>query len=315
MKASGTKGADASNLYVHHDHLGSAIQVLDETGTQAMRLGYSPFGQVYRKHNDKTQWKINAGVNANKQLGQLMPYQFTGAYTDGNTGLVHLDARWYNPHTSRFVQPDYWNLKNTYLPTKIQHELMRFTGLNTSQLLRDPSQQLAFGYVSGNPLTWVDPWGLCLPEFYGIEAANSYNAGGTLVETFSDGTVKQNGEDAYSAATNAGVEPYSQTDVEAFRDNMITASIGGTLTGQLWISVPTSLLASVATVVSILMDDDPVDAATDEALSYVAGKKATVPAFTILKGAKVIPDNNVTDGISEYVENEVGDVFKQEDKE
>jgi len=275
------------------------MQVLDNTGTQTMRLGYSPFGQVYRKHNDKTQWKINAGVNANKQLGQLMPYQYTGGYTDGNTGLVHLDARWYNPHTSRFVQPDYWNLKNTYLPTEIQHELMRFTGLNTSQLLRDPSQQLAFGYVSGNPLTWVDPWGLCLPELYGIEAANSYNAGGTLVETFSDGTVKQNGEDAYSAATNAGVEPYSQTDVEAFRDNMITASIGGTLTGQLWISAPTSLLASVATVVSILMDDDPIDAATDEALSYVAGKKATVPAFTILKGAKVIPDNNVTDGISE----------------
>ncbi|MGD8234278.1 hypothetical protein [Vibrio sp. TRT 1302] len=38
-----------------------------------MRLGYSPFGQVYRKQNDKTQWKINAGVNANKQLNQLMP--------------------------------------------------------------------------------------------------------------------------------------------------------------------------------------------------------------------------------------------------
>ncbi|MCZ4371094.1 hypothetical protein O4H50_04775 [Vibrio diazotrophicus] len=139
-----------------HDRLGSAIQVLDDTGTQAMRLGYTPFGQVYRKHNDKTQWKINAGVNANKQLGQLMPYQFTGGYTDGNTGLVHLDARWYNPHTSRFVQPDYWNLKNTYLPAEIQHELTRFTGLNASQLLRDPNQQLAYGYVSGNPLTWVE---------------------------------------------------------------------------------------------------------------------------------------------------------------
>ncbi|MGD8115386.1 RHS repeat-associated core domain-containing protein [Vibrio sp. TRT 29B02] len=115
---------------------------------------------MYRKHNDKTQWKINAGVNANKQLGQLMPYQYTGGYTDGNTGLVHLDARWYNPHTSRFVQPDYWSLKNTYLPTEIQHELIRFTGLNASQLLRDPSQQLAYGYVSGNPLVWVDPFGL-----------------------------------------------------------------------------------------------------------------------------------------------------------
>ncbi|NIY91898.1 hypothetical protein [Vibrio diazotrophicus] len=89
-----------SSLFIHHDRLGSAIQALDNTGTQAMRLGYSPFGQMYRKHNDKTQWKMNAGVNANKQLGQLMPYQYTGGYTDGDTGLVHLDARWYNPHTS-----------------------------------------------------------------------------------------------------------------------------------------------------------------------------------------------------------------------
>jgi RHS repeat-associated protein len=125
-----------------------------------MRLGYSPFGQVYRKHTDKTFWKINSGVNANRQLGQLMPYQFTGGYTDGNTGLVHLDARWYNPHSSQFQQPDYWNLRNTHLPAAIQHELMRFTGLNTAQLLNDPSQQLAYGYVSGNPLAWVDPLGL-----------------------------------------------------------------------------------------------------------------------------------------------------------
>ncbi|MEH6452568.1 MAG: hypothetical protein V7782_05935, partial [Psychromonas sp.] len=96
MQASGTKGADIANLYPHHDRLGSAISVLDDSGKQAMRLGYSPFGQVYRKHTDKTFWKLNSGVNANKQLGQLMPYQFTGKYTDGNTGLVQMDSRWYN---------------------------------------------------------------------------------------------------------------------------------------------------------------------------------------------------------------------------
>ncbi|MCK6265879.1 RHS repeat-associated core domain-containing protein, partial [Vibrio sp. ZSDE26] len=141
----------------------------------------------YRKHNDKTQWKINAGVNANKQLGQLMPYQYTGGYTDGNTGLVHLDARWYNPHTSRFVQPDYWNFKNTYLPTEIQHELMRFTGLNADQLLRDPSQQLAYGYVSGNPLVWVDPFGLALFDDFVehlVKAGNVVGATGQIVGGF-----------------------------------------------------------------------------------------------------------------------------------
>ncbi|OCH77866.1 RHS repeat-associated core domain-containing protein [Vibrio breoganii] len=162
LAASGTKGSDIAHLYLHHGRLGSAIHALDETGTTAMRLGYSPFGQTYRKHNDKTFWKINAGVNANKQLAQLMPYQYTGQYTESSTGLINLDARWYNPHANRFVQPDYWNLKNTYLPAEIQHELIRTTQLNADMLLRDPSQQMAYGYVSGNPLFWVDPFGLAV---------------------------------------------------------------------------------------------------------------------------------------------------------
>jgi hypothetical protein len=122
---------------------------------------------------------------------------------------VHLDARWYNPHSSRFQQPDYWNLRNTHLPTAIQHELMRFTGLNTAQLLNDPSQQLAYGYVSGNPLGFVDPLGLCSPEFYGKEPINSYSSAGTVIEINYDGTVSQNGVDTYKAAEIAGVTPYA----------------------------------------------------------------------------------------------------------
>jgi YD repeat-containing protein len=75
LKASSDKGADISNLYLHQDRQGSTILALDSGNTQAMRLGYSPFGEVFRKHNDQTFWKANSTVSANHQLGQLVPYK------------------------------------------------------------------------------------------------------------------------------------------------------------------------------------------------------------------------------------------------
>ncbi|GEA52087.1 hypothetical protein VIN01S_28910 [Vibrio inusitatus NBRC 102082] len=218
LKASGTKGSDIAHLYVHHDRIGSAIHVLDETGTTAMRLGYSPFGQTYRKHNDKTFWKINAGINANKQLAQLMPYQFTGKYTESSTGLIDLDARWYSPHANRFVQPDYWSLKNTYLPVEIQHELIGTTRLNTDMLLRDPSQQMAYGYVSGNPLLWVDPFGLAVL----VLSEESTLGAGALVSSnsgFAVGIV--NGD--------VKVHPYQRVQVEVISSLEATTGLSAEL--------------------------------------------------------------------------------------
>lgn len=262
VKASGTKGADASNLYVHHDNLGSAIQVLDGNGTQAMRLGYNPFGQVYRKHNDKTQWKINAGVNANKQLGQLMPYQYTGGYTDGNTGLVHLDARWYNPHTSRFVQPDYWNFKNTYLPTEIQHELMRFTGLNvTAQLMRDPNQQLAYGDVSGNPLVWVDPFGLASCPTEQKPEYKQYRLDPSTGELIQIDIVRQQVFDARPQdasgilATAAGADSISAYETTTKKEYANALAIGSLVVG----GTPGLIMGGITATVSYTESQDPDD--------------------------------------------------------
>lgn len=64
---------------------------------------------------------------------------------------------------------------------------MWFTGLNTSQLLRAPSQQLAFGYLSGNPLVWVHPFGLAsFDDFveHQVKAGNVVGAAGQIVSVF-----------------------------------------------------------------------------------------------------------------------------------
>ncbi|MCJ2376894.1 hypothetical protein LNL84_08600 [Vibrio sp. ZSDZ34] len=225
--------------------------------------------------------------------------------------MVQLDARWYNPHSSRFQQPDYWNLRNTHLPAAIQHELMRFTGLNTAQLLNDPSQQLAYGYVSGNPLGFVDPLGLCSPEFYGKEPINSYSSAGTVIEINYDGTVSQYGVDSYRAAEIAGVTPYEQQDIDSFSDTMTAISTGATLVGNLPVAAVAGGLAGIGTIVSIAMDDEPLKAATVEAASVVTGTKIIKSLEVIAKGADVIPENNLTDGVIKHIENKIVDTIKE----
>ena len=168
--------ADIENLYIHSDRLDSSVHVLDKTGRMAMRLGYSPMGRTYRKYDDVMTYYYDLEPLANYEFAQLMPYRFTGKFTDFNTGLTQMDARWYNPHTARFLQPDHWNLRNTHLPVEIQHELMQFAGLNTAQLLRDPAQQMAYGYVRGNPLRWVDPMGLYVANAVGAVAGGVLDA-------------------------------------------------------------------------------------------------------------------------------------------
>ncbi|MDN3649177.1 M15 family metallopeptidase [Reinekea marina] len=86
-----------------------------------------------------------------------------------------MDARWYNPTVGRFIQPDQYNLVNLMLPNGAQSELMRYIGRTQSDLLKDPAQQMRYGYVSGNALRWVDPLGLCEPVDAGYVAAADPN--------------------------------------------------------------------------------------------------------------------------------------------
>ena len=59
------------------------------------------------------------------------PFRYTGEYTDSETGLVYLRNRMYDPETGRFTTED---------PAK--------SGVNW------------YAYCEGNPINFIDPWGL-----------------------------------------------------------------------------------------------------------------------------------------------------------
>ncbi len=80
---------DAAYYYLT-DALGSVIAMTDEHGNKKNTYAYTPTGTL-------------RASQTSEEVSQ--PYRFAAGYQD-TTGLYHLSARYYDPHTSRFTQPD-----------------------------------------------------------------------------------------------------------------------------------------------------------------------------------------------------------------
>ena len=102
------------------DALGSTRLLTDSRGTVVGTTSYSPYGQMTAQSGTVT-----------------TPFGFAGQYTDSQTGLVYMRARWYDPATGQFLSVD---------PLVV-------------------ATQQPYAYVADNPLNYTDPFGLCgLPQ-------------------------------------------------------------------------------------------------------------------------------------------------------
>jgi len=114
------KNPDGAVNYYHNDHLGSNSVLTDQSGAVVEKTTYQPYGEV-------------------KSGGTKSKFGYTGQEKDSETGLNYYDARYYDPHLQRFVQPD------TMLPD-----------------VYDPQQLNRYSYARNNPLTYNDPTGHCI---------------------------------------------------------------------------------------------------------------------------------------------------------
>lgn len=105
----------STTLWFVHDQVGSTVALLDGSGAVVCHNTYTPYGAVSSTGSAGT------------------PLQFTGQYTDAESGLVYLRARYYDPSTALFLTVD---------PQVAQ--------TNT-----------AYAYVGGNPLNLTDLSGEC----------------------------------------------------------------------------------------------------------------------------------------------------------
>ena len=108
-----TDGVTAS--WYHHDQLGTTRTLTDNAGDTLATYSYDPYGNP-------------AGATGT----DTTPFGYTGQYTDTETGLIYLRARYYDPATAQF-------------------------------LTRDPLEILTgepYSYAADNPLNMADPSGL-----------------------------------------------------------------------------------------------------------------------------------------------------------
>ncbi|WP_051951351.1 RHS repeat-associated core domain-containing protein [Actinacidiphila yeochonensis] len=105
----------SATQWYFHDQLGSTRALTDSTGAVSAGYAYTAYGAVSSHTGTAT-----------------TPLQYTGQYTDAETGFVYLRARYYDPATAQFltVDPD------------VEATLS------------------AYAYVYGNPLNGIDPSGL-----------------------------------------------------------------------------------------------------------------------------------------------------------
>ncbi|WPH23682.1 RHS repeat domain-containing protein [Variovorax paradoxus] len=104
------------------DHLGTPQELTDHEGRIAWSASYKAWGEAKQAISE-----------AGRKAGFRNPIRFQGQYWDAETGLHYNRHRYYDPHSGRFISSD---------PIKLAG------GANLHRF-------------APNPITWVDPGGLC----------------------------------------------------------------------------------------------------------------------------------------------------------
>ena len=108
-------GAAAVTTWIHRDHLGSVRFLTSEAGGVAEWAGYTSYG-----------WQ-SPGLSVSRG--------YIGERHDDETGLIFLNARFYDPVIGRFISPDDWD------PTP--------PGVGTNR----------YAYANNDPINRSDPFG------------------------------------------------------------------------------------------------------------------------------------------------------------
>ena len=192
------------NHYLHRDHLASVKVVSDQNGVPYRQSTYQPFGEI------------------NEVVDQTFTPEHDKSYIgerfDPETGLIYLNARYYDPVIGRFIQPDWWNPADPAVGTN------RYAySLNDPINKSDPSGHAYRGHYGAFPLfqydtTTSDPLLRAINNTV-VELANVPASAGNLWADFLYGT----GE---LAAPHFGTGENLSMSTPFPHDNLVVAATG-----------------------------------------------------------------------------------------
>jgi RHS repeat-associated protein len=143
---------------VHADGLSNIVALADKGQQVVSRYDYSAFGQV-------------------KPVKETIaiPFLFTGARYDAESGLYHLRSRAYDPHVGRFISPDSIDIAG---------------GINL------------YAYVNNNPVNFVDPYGKFVGTVFGTIFGGFVGGVGAMIRHGNEVTKKDIGAGIAGGATS-----------------------------------------------------------------------------------------------------------------
>ena len=136
------KDSDTEKRYYHYNHIGSTTAITDADGDLLYRIAYGTYGELTGIYDaDGEQAEDTAAVIQAENLRFL----YNGRYgvETGANGLYYMRARYYNPQIKRFINRDIID-----------------GSITDSQSLNK------YSYVQGNPISLVDPFGLCAQDYF-----------------------------------------------------------------------------------------------------------------------------------------------------
>ena len=128
-------------LFYHTDNFGTPMAMTDMSGKVVWRADELPFGETYQT----------------EEIPVRNDRRFLGKQLDMETGLVSMGARYLDPKTGRFTQPDPVGLVDPA------------TGKVNQEMLLNPQRQNRYVYGLNNPYKYVDPEGMNAKHRPGME--------------------------------------------------------------------------------------------------------------------------------------------------